>query len=114
MEEYHVKITVERGGESQCVNTTAKTAIYLSVLGFVLVGIPYVGWPYLALCFIVAIKALRRARTGTVGVADRLPLSFREIRYCRFMNKNLHNEPMYRNVVQNFINQVLNAEREIG
>lgn len=30
MEEYHVKITVERGGESQCVNTTAKTAIYLS------------------------------------------------------------------------------------
>lgn len=45
MEEYHVKITVERGGESQCVNTTAKTAIYLSVLGFVLVGIPYVGWP---------------------------------------------------------------------
>lgn len=44
MEEYHVKITVERGGESQCVNTTAKTAIYLSVLGFVLVGIPYVGW----------------------------------------------------------------------
>ena len=43
MEEYHVKITVERGGESQRVNTTAKTAIYLSVLGFVLVGIPYVG-----------------------------------------------------------------------
>lgn len=39
MEEYHVKITVERGGESQCVNTTAKSAIYLSVLGFVLVGI---------------------------------------------------------------------------
>ena len=38
MEEYHVKITVERGGESQCVNTTAKTAIYLSVLGFVLVA----------------------------------------------------------------------------
>lgn len=27
---------------------------------------------------------------------------------------NLYNEPMYRNVVQNFINQVLNAEREIG
>lgn len=26
MEEYHVKITVERGGESQCVNTTAKSA----------------------------------------------------------------------------------------
>ena len=25
------------------------------------------------------------ARTGTVGVADRLPLSFREIRYCRFI-----------------------------
>ena len=25
------------------------------------------------------------ARTGAVGVADRLPLSFREIRYCRFI-----------------------------
>ena len=72
MEEYHVKITVERGGESQCVNTTAKTAktaIYLSVLGFVLVGIPYVGWPYLALCFIVAIKALRRKPRGLALLA---------------------------------------------
>lgn len=69
MEEYHVKITVERGGESQCVNTTAKTVIYLSVLGFVLVGIPYVGWPYLALCFIVAIKALRRKPRGLALLA---------------------------------------------
>lgn len=25
------------------------------------------------------------ARTGSVGVADRLPLSFREIRYCHFI-----------------------------
>lgn len=66
MEEYHVKITVERCGESQCVNTTA---IYLSVLGFVLVGIPYVGWPYLALCFIVAIKALRRKPRGLALLA---------------------------------------------
>ena len=66
MEEYHVKITVERGGESQCVNTTAN---YLSVLGFVLVGIPYVGWPYLALCFIVAIKALRRKPRGLALLA---------------------------------------------
>ena len=64
MEEYHVKITVERGGESQCVNTTAKTAIYLSVLGFVLVGMPY-----LALCFIVAIKALRRKPRGLALLA---------------------------------------------
>lgn len=69
MEEYHVKITVERGGESQCVNTTAKSAIHLSVLGFVLVGIPYVGWPYLALCFIVAIKALRRKPRGLALLA---------------------------------------------
>ena len=60
MEEYHVKITVERGGESQCVNTTAKTAIYLSVLGFVLVGIPYV---------IVAIKALMRKPRGLALLA---------------------------------------------
>lgn len=71
MEEYHVKITVERGGESQCQcdNTTAKSAIYLSVLGFVLVGIPYVGWPYLALCFIVAIKALMRKPRGLALLA---------------------------------------------
>lgn len=71
MEEYHVKITVERDGESrcQCDNTTAKSAIYLSVLGFVLVGIPYVGWPYLALCFIVAIKALRRKPRGLALLA---------------------------------------------
>ena len=32
----------------------------------------------------------------------------------KYYIENLHNEPMYRNVVQNFINQVLNAEREIG
>lgn len=71
MEEYHVKITVERDVESrcQCDNTTAKSAIYLSVLGFVLVGIPYVGWPYLALCFIVAIKALRRKPRGLALLA---------------------------------------------
>lgn len=71
MEEYHVKITVERDGEirCQCDNTTAKAAIYLSVLGFVLVGIPYVGWPYLALCFIVAIKALRRKPRGLALLA---------------------------------------------
>lgn len=115
MEEYHVKITVERGGESQCVNTTAKTAIYLSVLGFVLVGIPYgMAVPRIVFhCCNQGVEA-QAARTGTVGVADRLPLSFREIRYCRFIAENLHNEPMYRNVVQNFINQVLNVEREIG
>jgi hypothetical protein len=39
------------------------------VLGFVLVGIPYVGWPYLALCFIVAIKALRRKPRGLALLA---------------------------------------------
>lgn len=32
----------------------------------------------------------------------------------KYYIENLYNEPMYRNVVQNFINQVLNAEREIG
>lgn len=55
-------------------NTYADAAIWMSVAGIFLAGIPYFGWPYLAACFYMALRGLRKAPRGIAAAALLLDL----------------------------------------
>lgn len=55
-------------------NNDARAAICFTLCGIILVGVPYFGWFYLMVCFIVAIVAMRKSPRGLAVAALLLDL----------------------------------------
>ncbi|MDE6486656.1 MAG: hypothetical protein K2L76_04010 [Muribaculaceae bacterium] len=67
--------------EARRRNTDAEAAICMSVAGIILAGIPYFGWPYLAACFYMAVRGLRKEPRGAAAAALLLDLLMLAVKY---------------------------------